>query len=89
MCFGKMGRKVTFVYDGEEHTNDFNRCVYTPLKGLLRFQENATDWALDVSAAETALGILLDVPPEEYKADRWRWLKRIKAQAGATAEEQR
>lgn len=76
-CFGRMPAPVSFTYAGNEHTNDLNRCVFTPLKGLIRFQENAADWALDVYAIETALGILLDIPADEVRKDRWRWLKRI------------
>lgn len=43
-CWGLMAEPVTFSYDGVEHTNDANGCTYTPLKGLIRFQENAADW---------------------------------------------
>jgi hypothetical protein len=39
-----MERPVTFIYDGVEHTNDCNACHYTPLKGLIRWQENPNDW---------------------------------------------
>ena len=44
MCWGVMERPVTFVYDGVEHPNNCNGCAYTPLKGLLRFQEKPSDW---------------------------------------------
>ena len=43
-CWGKMEQPVTFIYDGVDHTNDLNCCHYTPLKGLIRWQENADDW---------------------------------------------
>src|SRR5262245_55229339 len=43
-CWGQMAESVTFLYDGVEHTNDCNACHYTPLKGLIRWQENADDW---------------------------------------------
>jgi hypothetical protein len=43
-CWGQMPEPVTFIYDGVDHTNDHNCCHYTPLKGLLRWQENADDW---------------------------------------------
>lgn len=49
-CFGMMARPVTFTYDGVEHTNDLNSCSYTALKGVIRFQENETDWeALEIA----------------------------------------
>lgn len=43
-CWGLMERPVAFTYDGVEHTNNCNACHYTPLKGLIRWQENPTDW---------------------------------------------
>ncbi len=44
MCWGRMAEPVTFIYDGVEHKNDHNSCHYTPLKGLVRFQNNPADW---------------------------------------------
>lgn len=43
MCFGE-APEVRFVYDGVEHVNDTRSCVYTPLKGVVSWQENAEDW---------------------------------------------
>lgn len=43
-CWGVMDEPVAFTYDGVTHTNDLNACTYTPLKGLIRMQENAADW---------------------------------------------
>ena len=44
MCWGLMERPVSFIYDGVDHPNNCNACTYTPLKGVLRFQENPNDW---------------------------------------------
>lgn len=44
-CWGLMAEPVAFSYDGAEHVNDANGCTYTPLKGLIRMQENAADWS--------------------------------------------
>jgi hypothetical protein len=43
-CFGVMDRAVEFVYDGKRHKNDLNHCDYTPLKGVVRWQDNEDDW---------------------------------------------
>ncbi len=43
-CWGVMERPVEFVYDSVVHPNDCNGCTYTPLKGLIRFQECDADW---------------------------------------------
>ena len=74
VCFGRMPELVEFVYDGEYHHNDLTSCHFTPLKGLIRFQENATDWALAAFSFANALW-LLKGRPKGYKPDRWRYLK--------------
>lgn len=43
-CFGMMDRPIVFVYDGNEHKNDVRSCTFTPLKGLISYQENLDDW---------------------------------------------
>lgn len=43
-CFGRMEQPVEFTYDGEEHVNDLSHCDYTPLKGIIRWQECKDDW---------------------------------------------
>jgi hypothetical protein len=57
VCFGK-APEVAFTYDGVEHVNDLRSCHYTPLKGLLAFQESAEDWDALRSAYGRALGAL-------------------------------
>ena len=54
-CFGEMERPVAFVYDGVPHENNLNSCHYTPLKGLIRWQENRDDWGLLSRMYATAL----------------------------------
>lgn len=44
ICFGVMERPVEFSYGGVVHKNDLNHCDYTPLKGVVRWQENEDDW---------------------------------------------
>src|SRR3990167_2364349 len=43
-CAGLMPDDIDFKYDGVEHTNDLRSCAYTPLKGLIAWQENEADW---------------------------------------------
>ena len=43
-CWGVMPEVVTFTYGGVEHPNDLRSCVFTPIKGLISFQENRDDW---------------------------------------------
>lgn len=44
VCFGA-APNVHYEYDGVVHDNDARSCHYTPLKGLIAYQENADDWA--------------------------------------------
>lgn len=43
-CAGRMPQGIEFEYDGVEHANDLRSCAYTPLKGLIAWQENESDW---------------------------------------------
>lgn len=43
-CFGRMAEPVEFTYDGAQHRNDLRSCGYTPLKGIISWQENLDDW---------------------------------------------
>ena len=64
-CFGRAPREVTFVYDGVDHANDLNVCLYAPTKGMLRFQMNAADlWIL----AGDFLQALKTMSPDNYEA---------------------
>jgi hypothetical protein len=50
-----MAEPVEFVYDGKKHANDLNHCDYTPLKGVIRWQENEGDWRALAKMVERAL----------------------------------
>lgn len=57
-CWGRLGSEVSFVYDGVDHRNDLRSCHYTPLKGLVMWQENEDDWMLLRDAYGAALAAL-------------------------------
>lgn len=42
-CVGIMDESVKFVYKEVEHVNDCSYCVFTPLKGVIRFMINGGD----------------------------------------------
>lgn len=53
-CIGKMNEPFTFIYGGNPHTNDINHCHFTPLKGIIRFQECADDlWGTMILISRT------------------------------------
>lgn len=41
-CIGK-AQPTEYVVGGQVHHNDMNHCVFTPLKGVIRFQINPED----------------------------------------------
>lgn len=57
VCFGR-APKVAFTYDGINHANDARSCHFTPLKGLIAYQENAADWEALHRAYGRALTLL-------------------------------
>lgn len=57
-CFGA-APLVEFIYDGVKHVNDTRSCTYTPLKGVISYQENADDWRAISSAYSRATTALL------------------------------
>ena len=61
-----MEHPVSFTYDGVEHENNLNHCDYTPLKGMIRWQENADDWRYLIRRYQMALAII--EPPKEKSA---------------------
>jgi hypothetical protein len=44
MCWGYLADAIKFEYDGARHANDLSSCWYTALKGVIRWQENVSDW---------------------------------------------
>lgn len=57
-CLGRMSETAEFTVGGVVHRNDLNRCVFTPLKGIIRFQENVGDWQSSVHVLLSALQVV-------------------------------
>lgn len=47
------------AYEGVRHVNDTRSCTYTPLKGVISYQENADDWRAIAGAYSRAVSALL------------------------------
>lgn len=60
-CIGK-GDQSVYVVGGQTHTNDMNHCVFTPLKGVIRFQINRDDVAGMLHMATAVLHDTADPP---------------------------
>lgn len=70
-CFGRMPEGIAFIYDGSDHANDLRSCHYTPLKGVIAWQENADDWRMLSRAYAMAEKRLSEHPgpPSQAQAD--------------------
>lgn len=56
-CYGKIP-EVTFIWNGNEHTNNISHCTYTPLKGTIRYLENKDDQDLMIQNMFRLLALL-------------------------------
>lgn len=56
-CYGKI-IEFSFDWKGNEHTNDISHCTYTPLKGMIRYFENADDQTLMIARQFRLLAML-------------------------------
>lgn len=44
-CFGRLTEERRWTFNGVEHVEDLSTCQYSPLKGVIRWLENVSDWA--------------------------------------------
>lgn len=65
LCLGRMRSFIEFSYNRVLHQNYLSTCMYTPLKGLIRFQENKADWQLLKTSYERALEKLKEIEDSE------------------------
>lgn len=59
-CIGK-GDESVYVVGGNEHKNDMNHCIFTPLKGVIRYQICEGDVE---AMLHMARGVLRDLNPD-------------------------
>lgn len=62
-CWGLMEREVTFTYDGVAHANGRSFCIYTPLKGMIRYQTTENDWSVLASGSAVAIDLAKEWMP--------------------------
>lgn len=56
-CYGYCGRQE-FQYKNVHHVNDISHCVFTPLKGVVRFFNNLNDFTNDIYDIKQIIHIL-------------------------------
>jgi len=45
-CCGELSEPLVWMMRGVEHVEDLSTCSYSPLKGVIRWLENLSDWAV-------------------------------------------
>ena len=61
ICFGESPETSEFTYNGVTHCNDLGTCMFSPLKGLVKFQMNEADWEWLGKACERSLEKLKEI----------------------------
>lgn len=54
-CFGGLSEPLVWTMRGVEHVEDLSTCSYSPLKGVIRWLENVSDWAALLRAYRAAI----------------------------------
>ncbi len=60
-CIGK-SQLLTYTVGGNEHVNDMNQCIFTPLKGIIRMMINLGDIEAMYMMSQSVLSELNPIP---------------------------
>ena len=71
-CIGQ-GDRVEYVVGGHVHRNDMNHCIFTPLKGVIRYNINEDDVGSMLQMAQSVLYELHGKPKCSECGDGGRW----------------
>ncbi len=44
-CWGRLAEPLDWTFGGVEHHEDLSNCQFSPLKGVVRWLDNAEDWS--------------------------------------------
>ena len=59
-CWGRLSAPLVWVFDGVEHVETLSTCQSSPLKGVVRWLENPSDWSALVRGYRAAISALDD-----------------------------
>lgn len=62
-CFGGLAEPIVWTFNNVEHVEDLSTCQYSPLKGVIRWLENVSDWAALSRAYRAAIPAANDREP--------------------------
>ena len=69
-CIGR-SEPLEYTIGGQKHINDLNHCIFTPLKGIIRFQVNKDDLHLMSNMCRAVLAKVDPIECEECGGSSW------------------
>lgn len=69
-CYGRASQTREFIVGGIHHKNTLNHCIFTPLKGVLQFQECEGDLESYIMLANRVLQEINPIQCTECGGDR-------------------
>ena len=62
-CWGRLDEPKVWTMDGVEHVETLSTCQSSPLKGVIRWLENAADWSALLRSYRAAIAALSKETP--------------------------
>ena len=54
-CWGQLAEPLVWTFDGVEHVETLSTCASSPLKGVVRWLENESDWSALIRGYRAAI----------------------------------
>lgn len=54
-CWGRLTEPLTWTFDDVEHVETLSTCQSSPLKGVVRWLENESDWSALIRGYRAAI----------------------------------
>jgi hypothetical protein len=61
-CFGRLSEPLVWTFDDVEHRETLSTCQSSPLKGVVRWLENESDWSAMARSYRAAISALGEAP---------------------------
>ena len=56
-CWGRLADPLVWTFDGVEHVETLSTCQSSPLKGIVRWLENESDWSALIRGYRAAIAV--------------------------------
>jgi hypothetical protein len=59
-CWGRLAERIVWTFDEVEHVETLSSCQSSPLKGVVRWLENESDWSALIRGYRAAISSAAD-----------------------------